>query len=1188
MSKAPSQLPSRSNNLKMTLSRWRSRIWGYSAAQSSSASDKLNISDKKNTQSPVTSQNESSLSEADGNRTVTRDLWAEAFEELSPQTQTQLSKFGYLPDESSLQKRDIDTLLHGFQQKSEKCEQKSWKYKTERHEIIVRDYAAKCATWVQKVGDLILPFAPSPVAGPWGLVKALLQIPVSYAEEMLALLGTLEKALQIIHHGSVYESVYTAETVPEFLLAMLQRDLIKVYKAVLELLNHCTVQLSKPMLKRLVSEVLYPDRTSGMSSNLSNCQVDLTKTIQTCESQRSADANGTATKLLHAIHRPLLRIEAHVTNHLTRVDKNKALELLEWISPVPYGKHHTTVQTERAANTGEWLLQHPMFRDWEENSSSAVLWLRGSPGVGKTFLTSKVIDHIQEALSNTPNHEGLAFFYCNRNDVGTSQPLSVAQSYIRQLSTTARGEWEYFQVSLEKTCVELRSKGAHLDLGTCKKLLTNSLSLYPRTTLVLDALDECDPVSREKLILLFKEVLRTSTRPIKLFISGRPDGDIRHHFSSQPTIEIQSSDNHKDIETYVCQMLPRLAEKNSEMRDLQPVITSRILGSCQGMFQWTFLQLEQLRDCVSREAILECLGTLPRTLDEAYDNIYSKIVNGRPHDRDLANRAFMWVMAAARPLHRVELLQAIRIDPDQTTLNMCAAITEDSLQTLCRNLLVLDSQGLWRISHLSVAEYFESRHGWTPPVTSLMASKVCLLLLLDAPNLLTIEESGLTIDDEANTTPTKPSTYDPDNFFQEYLPCYWPTHIQIAEQISLTALAPVTALLERFLGTPYESSSQYRVWCDEVQRFHRVLGKLFYPGTRMPWEDSILTACEFGFNLSLKRWWEAAAVDHTRTNVFGQTPLTIAVSNGHVALCRTLLQKGADPHAPQGNANLPKLTPLVSAVTNGSLEGVRFLVREAHVDVDTQLANPDLPCALDAAICQKNSEIMHFLVTEARANVDMELTHGKYGSCLAHAAAELPLETVKYLVEEGRANVNLVLRHGIYGSALVAAVALDPLAIFKARTPEQKHLTMKYLVEKGKANVNLALQTGTYGSALAAAAMNEDDKFVNYLVDVGNAEVNMPLPSSPHGSALSAAAYYGNKAVVEVLIAAGASIMLALDDGRTANAVAAARTSLSEEDHKQRFLIIFGHISEFMASGKAEIAGILKHEERMAGCNGST
>lgn len=125
-------------------------------------------------------------------------------------------------------------------------------------------------------------------------------------------------------------------------------------------------------------------------------------------------------------------------------------------------------------------------------------------------------------------------------------------------------------------------------------------------------------------------------------------------------------------------------------------------------FQWTFLQLEQLKNCRSKEAIETRLGQLPKDLMDAYNEIYNNIDEG---DRAIADRAFMWVVCAERPLESATILEAIRIDCTKETLELSSAITEDSLLSMCSNLLVIDSASdTWKLSHLSVAEYFEQNH----------------------------------------------------------------------------------------------------------------------------------------------------------------------------------------------------------------------------------------------------------------------------------------------------------------------------------------------------------------------------------------------------------------------------------------------------------------------------------------------
>ncbi|RYP58533.1 hypothetical protein DL769_008907 [Monosporascus sp. CRB-8-3] len=259
---------------------------------------------------------------------------------------------------------------------------------------------------------------------------------------------------------------------------------------------------------------------------------------------------------------------------------DERLKILEWISPIPYGKHHNTVKDARTSGTCEWLLQHERFREWEDASSSVTLWLQA--GAGKTFLTSKVIDHVQSLLKSPRNEDGFAFFYCNRNEEERRKPLMVLRSYVRQLSTTAKYPGEMHK-KLQGLWGEKRLKGSDLGLEDCREQLLESVNLFPRTTLVLDALDECEPDSREELVKTVEILLSKSRRPLKVFISSRPDRDIRDRFLDRPNIEIQATHNEKDIQNFVNEEIV----KHGAWKDMSPPLKDEIirvlLARSQGM-----------------------------------------------------------------------------------------------------------------------------------------------------------------------------------------------------------------------------------------------------------------------------------------------------------------------------------------------------------------------------------------------------------------------------------------------------------------------------------------------------------------------------------------------------------------------------------------------------------------------------
>ena len=61
---------------------------------------------------------------------------------------------------------------------------------------------------------------------------------------------------------------------------------------------------------------------------------------------------------------------------LTILDEER-LEILKWLSEVPYERHHSFFNSIRNPETGKWLLEKKEFINWMKSTSSSILWLHG-------------------------------------------------------------------------------------------------------------------------------------------------------------------------------------------------------------------------------------------------------------------------------------------------------------------------------------------------------------------------------------------------------------------------------------------------------------------------------------------------------------------------------------------------------------------------------------------------------------------------------------------------------------------------------------------------------------------------------------------------------------------------------------------------------------------------------------------
>ena len=219
---------------------------------------------------------------------------------------------------------------------------------------------------------------------------------------------------------------------------------------------------------------------------------------------------------------------------------------------------------------------------WVHNSVHGLVILTVLASAGKTFLTSKVIDHIQSLLRSSPNQEGFAFFYCNQNGKERRELPPVLQSCTRQLSTATRYPGD-IRKSLRDLYYERRRGASDLDSEACRKQLLEVVSLYPKTTLVLDALDECNPESCGSLVDTINFLLAESKRPLKVFISSRPDPDIQDQFRSRPSIEVQATNNQADIEKFVNEEIAKHPRWSKMSLSLKGKIINTLLTGSKGM-----------------------------------------------------------------------------------------------------------------------------------------------------------------------------------------------------------------------------------------------------------------------------------------------------------------------------------------------------------------------------------------------------------------------------------------------------------------------------------------------------------------------------------------------------------------------------------------------------------------------------
>ncbi|KAL7782096.1 hypothetical protein V8C43DRAFT_310567 [Trichoderma afarasin] len=1019
------------------------------------------------------------------------DLWARAFTEANDETQKWIKKHG-LDSPTGLAQDQIKEVVKLIES-NKLSEQNDQPLKIEigNQKIIVREYITDAVAFITMVGDAAITFAPPQASAPWAVAKAVLKIPVKQIEQKAALLGTVQWFTRIVRRGQIYEATYN--TSDEKAIRNLYDALLDVYKTALELLASSDTLFDSRVARQALKAVLKPDDATGKVKDLSKKEQQLSIEVQACEALRSATSSketydnlNELKKQLDQLSSPVLRTDKRVATLLEKLEERELDDLKHFISSEMFGKSHVAVTDTRIEHTGDWLLANRDFRAWQEiSSSSAVLCLKGTVGTGKTYLTSKVIDYVKQALATSQHDEGFAFFYCNRSGPTMQDPIVVLRSFVRQLASKAFGEPGLIQSSLIQKCKAAAREGRELGYKECKTLILESMNLYSKTTIILDALDESD-ITTHNLCTILLEMMEESKRPVKIFISTRPDRKYLKAFQNKRIITLDASNQQEDIERFLEEKLystESFIERSQEVQEeIRQVFATR---SC-GMFRWVYLQVRSLENHITDDAVHNWARKLPRNLTEAYDHLWNKLRGYDDFDVDLAERAIMWVLCSIEPLELKVLLEAIRYAVQGSTVIQKKEQTQQQILSLCQDLLTIDEKrGVWMIPHASVAEYFESR-GYTIWKCDLFASKVCLGVF----------ESFW----------PKETDYR-DGSFASYVTKHWGKHVGRYDQClgmmeEAKADPNLTEALERFLGSPGESSANYRKWAGR-----RVYRREFHP-TNL----ALLAVCRYGLWYVLRDWWlhskitmEMAFEKNGSTD--DKTSLMLAAESNCLPMVKHLVDliDVKHPHAAKRCVDA-----LNSALAKENFDIVKFLIMEASVDVNLPKGRWGKTAVQEAT--KFSPATLQWMLDQGIVDVNRENdTNYRYGNVLIAAVCSSQLESVQILLKAG-ANVNAAVHNGSYGSALVAAAT--------HMSPE----IVRLLLEHG-ADPNLPLKGGGYGSALEASMMEpwireyiEERKEIQHLLLDTGADPTAVFELGMHGSALAAAAFWGRKEILVVMV----------------------------------------------------------------------
>ena len=244
-------------------------------------------------------------------------------------------------------------------------------------------------------------------------------------------------------------------------------------------------------------------------------------------------------------------MQVGVTNIQGRLEAEAVQNIVDSFSPPSFGDRHNDVLSRRCEGTGNWLFETPEASAWLLSPEKTSLWCSGFPGVGKTTIAAIMTEHIEQNFIHDQS-TAVACVYCNYKDKLVQTPANLLANVWKQIRGKGR-----LAPEMEELYASAVTKGSltRPRLDDISKILKAEVDRYTKVYVVIDALDECEPAYRIRLLTELKAL----QPKVKLMVTSRFFDAFGADMGIDTDVEILASDD--DIRRFVQERvstIPRL------------------------------------------------------------------------------------------------------------------------------------------------------------------------------------------------------------------------------------------------------------------------------------------------------------------------------------------------------------------------------------------------------------------------------------------------------------------------------------------------------------------------------------------------------------------------------------------------------------------------------------------------------
>ncbi|CAG8253715.1 unnamed protein product [Penicillium nalgiovense] len=891
-------------------------------------------------------------------------------------------------------------------------DEKKWRVRLRENHVPVESILTGIANNVLAVKDIVSTAAAADphVALACAGVTVILSLLIRSVNEHKALLSGFDCTSKLICQFNVMEKLYmsrkdvvlaSADDAARF-AAEFEASMLDLYSGVLEFQARALCHLSRHPVRQRFREMFEVDSWKEKLADIKDSET-------LCRNFTSVIDSVKLHSGLEKHEQSLLKVRENTDDILNslrkQIDPQAASardEFLKVLYTSCYEDHKDRNQ-EAIQGTCEWFTNHPLFQGWRDNTSSCFLWVSADPGCGKSVLAKSLVDH---KIRRSETRIICYFFF---KDDHTEQKSAVNAFFYTNPYSTILGEIPGWLTKSFSSLWDLLVKVA-------------SNPNAGEIVCVLDALDECEGSGRSQLIQALNRYYRrvNSKSLLKFLVTSRPYAHIQREFqplkSHVPEIHLSGEDDFEtekisdEINLVIHNRVEEMGDRLQLESHERAFLRNQLLLISHRTYLWVTLIFDVIENSISytNARVQEIIHTLPKTVDEAYENILA-----RSPDQEKAKRLLHIVVSSARPMTLKEMRIVLAIRPSDRTYEDLDLESEIRFPAVVRNLCglfvtIIDSKIY--LLHQTAKEFLvkkaETGDTFTPR-TEPRSSTNCLtvenrphsdIAFSHWKHSLMPTESNSILNDiciayilfedfESCSNPKQNiGKYTQEHVFLEYAAENWAEHFRKA------ASERQSATLESVIEVCRVGSSRFNLWFS-----------IYWKTNLLSREDEfhfsdLLLASYFGLDLRVKAIINATGLDTTgeglsdKYSFFRRSALTLAAQGGHERVVDLLLDAGAGGEP--SDIDDGSYEPLENAAKNGHVRVVEILLSREKAFLDTE-------CPLKSMALCKAAENGHMAVVKLllASGADVE-GDSRYASPLLVAVERGHLEIVRLLLKQ--------------------------------------------------------------------------------------------------------------------------------------------------------------------------------------------